>query len=123
MKNWHKWSLVILSSALCGVIETSTDTGAHLADYLRHAIFACLPAILGLRMTLEKELGIAAKDYVYDWLAATDSVFIKTIKDGSGKYGRILGYVYSDQSMRNCLNDDIIDSGHGEPYYGGKRSA
>jgi endonuclease YncB( thermonuclease family) len=69
----------------------------------------------------EKELGIAAKDYVYDWLAATDSVFIKTIKDGSGKYGRILGYVYSDQSMLKCLNDDIIDSGHGEPYYGGKR--
>jgi endonuclease YncB( thermonuclease family) len=69
----------------------------------------------------EKELGIAAKNYVYDWLAGHDTVFIKTMKDGTGKYGRILGYIYSDEEMMACLNDDIIDSGHGEPYYGGKR--
>jgi micrococcal nuclease len=69
----------------------------------------------------EKELGINAKNYVYDWLSALDTVYVKTLKDGSGKYGRILGYIYSDEQMHKCLNDDIIDSGHGVPYYGGKR--
>ena len=69
----------------------------------------------------EKALGLAAKDYVSNWLGAHERVYVRTLKDGSGKYGRILGYIYSDEAMMNCLNDDIIDSGHGEPYYGGKR--
>jgi len=69
----------------------------------------------------EKALGLAAKEYVSDWLAEHDTVYVRTMKDGSGKYGRILGYIYSDALMSHCLNDDIIDSGHGESYYGGKR--
>ena len=69
----------------------------------------------------EKELGLAAKAFVYDWLAEHDSVYIKTLKDDSGKYGRVLGYIYTDERMTKCLNDDIIDAGHGVPYYGGKR--
>lgn len=69
----------------------------------------------------EKELGLAAKAFVYDWLAECDSVYIKTLKDDSGKYGRVLGYIYADEQMTKCLNDDIIDAGHGVPYYGGKR--
>ena len=69
----------------------------------------------------EKELGIAAKNYVYDWVTSQDYVYVKTLKDGGGKYGRILGYIYTDEKMSKCLNDDLIDSGHGVPYYGGKR--
>jgi micrococcal nuclease len=69
----------------------------------------------------EKELGLAAKDYVYDWLSANDYVYVRILKDGSGKHGRISGYIYADDKMTKCLNDDIIDSGHGQPYYGGKR--
>jgi micrococcal nuclease len=69
----------------------------------------------------EKALGLAAKDYVSDWLLKYDQVYVKTIKDKSGKYGRILGYIYSDYELQACLNDDIIDSGHGVVYDGGAR--
>jgi len=69
----------------------------------------------------EKALGLAAKDYVVDWLSESEALYVRTLKDGAGKYGRILGYIYSDEKMSKCLNDDLIDSGHGEPYYGGKR--
>ena len=69
----------------------------------------------------EKDRGLAAKAFTYDWLASKDRVFVKTLKDDTGKYGRILGYIYSDVIMSACLNDDIIDSGHGVPYYAGKR--
>lgn len=70
---------------------------------------------------LEKSKAIAAKDYVYDWLVGQDKIFVKTVKDPEAKYGTILGYVYSDENLTACLNDDIIDSGHGVPYYGSKK--
>lgn len=69
----------------------------------------------------EKALGLAAKDYVEDWFDGHTHVFVKTLKDEGGKYGRILGYVYADEEMQVCLNDQIIDAGHGVPYFGGKR--
>lgn len=69
----------------------------------------------------EKELGLAAKAYVTEWLSECDVVYIQTLKDGEGKYGRILGYIFADEQMKKCLNHDIIDSGHGVAYHGGKR--
>lgn len=69
----------------------------------------------------EKALGLAAKDYVSNWLSESDEIYIRTMKDGSGKYGRILGYIYNDEDMASCLNADIISNGHGVEYFGGKR--
>lgn len=69
----------------------------------------------------EKALGLAAKDYVSNWLSESDEIYIRTMKDGSGKYGRILGYIYNDEEMTSCLNADIISNGHGVEYFGGKR--
>jgi micrococcal nuclease len=70
---------------------------------------------------VEKAAGLAAKDYVSDWIQGHPSVFIKTVKDNTEKYGRILGYLYSDEKMTACLNDDLIDSGHAVAYFGGAR--
>ena len=70
----------------------------------------------------EKALGLAAKSYVQGWLDKYESVYIHTSKDAKGKYGRILGTIYADTDMLNCLNVDIIASGHGVKYDGGKRS-
>lgn len=64
----------------------------------------------------EKELGIAAKAFVEDWLNAHDKVYVRTLKDSSGKFGRILGYIYADEEMVHCLNDALLSSGHGEVY-------
>lgn len=64
----------------------------------------------------QKELGLAAKAFVADWLEAHEKVYVRTLKDSSGKFGRILGYIYADEEMVHCLNDDILSSGHGEVY-------
>jgi len=69
----------------------------------------------------EKALGLAAKEYVDDWFDGCANVFIQTLKDSGGKYGRILAYVYADAAKTACLNTQIIDAGHGVEYFGGKR--
>tara|TARA_A100001201_G_scaffold134138_1_gene121598 strand:+ start:142 stop:555 length:414 start_codon:yes stop_codon:yes gene_type:complete len=69
----------------------------------------------------EKALGLAAKDFVVGWLDKYNHVFVHTKKDAKGKYGRILGTIYGDVEMMHCLNVDIISSGHGVKYDGGKR--
>jgi micrococcal nuclease len=48
----------------------------------------------------EKAAGMAAKAYASDWLDGLDKIYIQTHKDKSGKFGRILGDIYSDESGR-----------------------
>tara|TARA_R100001530_G_scaffold65541_1_gene46918 strand:+ start:314 stop:685 length:372 start_codon:yes stop_codon:yes gene_type:complete len=69
----------------------------------------------------EKERGLAAKDFVGRWLLETAgmSPIIQTSMDKTGKFGRILGRVLNDEGV--CLNDVLIEEGHGVPYDGGKR--
>jgi len=69
----------------------------------------------------EKALGLAAKDFVSNWLGKCDHVFVQTKKDAKGKFGRVLGTIYGDIEMMSCLNVDIISSGHGVEYHGGSR--
>lgn len=64
----------------------------------------------------EKQAGIAAKDYVSVWLEKYPHVFVHTTFYDSDKYGRTLGVVYADESMRVCLNNDILSSGFGVEY-------
>jgi len=69
----------------------------------------------------EKARGLAAKDFVCEWLLkeAGNSPIIETSKDKTGKFGRILGRVFNDEG--HCLNDILIAEGHAVPYDGGKR--
>lgn len=69
----------------------------------------------------EKKRGLATKAYVQDWASANNRVFVKTIKDSTEKYGRILAYVYPDVQMAFSLNEQLVDAGHAVPYFGGKR--
>ena len=69
----------------------------------------------------EKALGLKAKSFVEHWLSQSDHFYIQTFKDAGGKYGRILGKIYLDEVRSKCLNDDIITSGNGVEYFGGKR--
>lgn len=72
----------------------------------------------------EKALGLEAKAYVEDWFDGCNrEVFIQTAKDGTGKFGRLLGTIYSDEAKTACLNEDLVDSGHARPYDGGKRNS
>jgi micrococcal nuclease len=69
----------------------------------------------------EKEAGLAAKAYAHDWLDGLDNIYIQTHKDKSGKFGRILADIYSDENRTACLNSDLIEGGHATAYFGGKR--
>jgi micrococcal nuclease len=65
----------------------------------------------------EKKRGLAAKDRLVELLAVGD-VTIKTSKDKTGKFGRLLGELFVAGVN---INEQLIEEGHGVPYFGGKR--
>jgi len=65
----------------------------------------------------EKKQGLAAKEFVNQWLIAADKkVNIETILDKNEKYGRILARVYNGTGA--CLNTDIVTAGLAHEYFG-----
>jgi micrococcal nuclease len=67
---------------------------------------------------MEKALGLEAKAFLKHEIEAAKSVVIKTEKmDSSEKYGRILGWVYLDESNQS-LNEKMIEVGHAWGYLG-----
>lgn len=69
----------------------------------------------------EKARGLASKSYVQDWVDGSSDTYLKTFKDATGKYGRVLGVLYADADMTVSLNDQLIDAGHAVAYFGGAR--
>ena len=69
----------------------------------------------------EKARGLAAKDYLKKRIADyKGKIIIKTELDNKGKFGRILGVLYSPDSEIN-LNEELLQEGHAEEYFGGAR--
>lgn len=70
----------------------------------------------------EKKLGLEAKEYVKTWFDKRGyEIKIRTFKDKTEKYGRVLAEVY-DLNGLDCLNTDMIESNMAKPYFGEKRS-
>ena len=67
----------------------------------------------------EKVRGLAAKDRVKELCPVGSTVTIKTIKDGRGKFCRILGEIYVGDVN---VNKQLIKEGHAVEYFGGKKS-
>ncbi len=71
----------------------------------------------------EKKAGLEAKEYVAKLALRVlyQGITIKTLKEG--KYGRylVMIYYYDGEQVKRCLNQDLIDKGFAEEYYGGKR--
>jgi micrococcal nuclease len=73
------------------------------------------------RDLVEKEAGLAAKQYVVDWISSRDdSVIVQTTIDDKGKYGRVLGTIL-DKEGGESLNAKLVSDGHAVEYFGGKR--
>ena len=69
----------------------------------------------------EKKYGLAAKAFVQQHLPKGSKSTLITIKDGKGKYGRILGQfkVYSpEKDAWVILNDLMIEKHYGVAYHG-----
>ena len=67
----------------------------------------------------EKKYGLAAKEYLTGMLDDDGGIILKTHKDKTGKFGRILGELwrttnYADQSINNYM----IDKHHAVMYLG-----
>ena len=69
----------------------------------------------------EKARGIAAKDYLQKRVDDYKGhIIIKTELDNKGKFGRILGELFSPDSKIN-LNKELLQEGFAEEYFGGSR--
>ena len=65
----------------------------------------------------EKKLGFEAKAWLKKHVEYCDNVIIKTEKEG--KYGRILGWIYTDE-FSISLNEVMIEKGYAWTYTGKK---
>lgn len=66
----------------------------------------------------EKKLGLEAKEYLKTRLKFAKNMVIRTEKsDSTGKYGRILGWIYLDEDL-NSINNQMIMKGYAWEYDG-----
>jgi len=63
----------------------------------------------------EKEKGLAAKEWLKERL---DGTSVELQSQGTGKYGRVLGEFYIDETN---INQEMVEVGHAVAYDGGKR--
>jgi|TARA_B100001094_G_scaffold321684_1_gene369782 micrococcal nuclease len=64
----------------------------------------------------EKKYGLAAKKYVTDRMPVGSIQTLVTVKDGKGKYGRILGQFRMEDG--SILNENMIAEHHAVAYHG-----
>lgn len=67
----------------------------------------------------EKAFGLAAKQFVKDILPIGSQQIIRTQKDKTGKFGRILGDFLLEDNV--LLSQHMIESNHAVSYYGGDK--
>jgi len=67
----------------------------------------------------EKQYGIAAKQFLEDWLKRQPKLWGRTTKDD--KYGRMLVEIYSDSSA-SSVNGLMLTEGYAWPYAGGAKA-
>lgn len=66
----------------------------------------------------EKELGLEVKKKLAEYISNAKDIVIRTEKpDSTEKYGRILGWLYADDSDKS-INETLIASGYAWEYMG-----
>ena len=65
---------------------------------------------------VEKEQGLVAKARLTEMLNQADQIYVQTVMDAKGKYGRVLAYVWTetDGALMN-VNEQLLVEGHGTP--------
>ena len=66
------------------------------------------------RDLIEKKYGLAAKEFLVKWTNAGELV-IKTHKDAKGKFGRILGELWTFETN---INQKMVEEHHAVEYHG-----
>lgn len=62
----------------------------------------------------ERQKGVVARDWLRKQIPDGSAVYIKTVKDSKGKYGRYLCdlFVQESDGGYRCLNDQLVELGH-----------
>ena len=68
----------------------------------------------------EKRLGLESKEYLKHRIESCNSVVIRTEKDDTGKFGRILGWLFLDGDPES-INHEMIRLGYAWVYGGGTK--
>ena len=71
----------------------------------------------------ERPQGLVTRDRLREMILNSD-VFVKTIKDRKGKYGRLIATVWAgdEVGVYYNVNDFLVKSGLAKPYLGRKKS-
>lgn len=102
-------------------LDITVDLGFDIYTTMRVRLFGVNAAETRSTNVEEKKLGLAAKEYVKTWLDTRGyQIKVKTFKDKTEKYGRILADVYDTMGV-DCLNMDLLESNMAKPYFGEKR--
>jgi len=95
-------------------IDVQLDVG--FASYLRKRL-----RFMGVntweKSGAEKEKGLLAKARLEELLDGADNIYVQTIMDSQGKYGRVLAYVWVETAdVVTLVNTLLIEEGHGVEY-------
>ena len=66
----------------------------------------------------EKKYGLASKKFVQDTMPLDSTQTLRTMKDGVGKYGRILGVFVLPEYDNQRLDEMMIKNHHAVDYHG-----
>lgn len=65
----------------------------------------------------DREKGLAAKARLEEILGAADKIYVQTVMDSQGKYGRLLAWVWVEVDGEvSLVNTQLITEGHGVAY-------
>jgi micrococcal nuclease len=93
-------------------IDILLDLGLNIFKKERVRLFGIdTPETFGVKKGSEEYLkGMESKNFVEDFIKGQDLV-VQTIKDKTGKYGRLLVKIYIDDV---CLNEELVKNGLAE---------
>lgn len=119
-------SLYVYKARLDRVVDGDTvdltiDLGFDILHKVRCRLYGINTPESRTKDLSEKQRGLAAKAYVVDWFNWNRDCYVETLKDGKGKYGRLLAKIYADAELTVSLNEQLVDAGHAVEYFGGKR--
>jgi micrococcal nuclease len=101
-------------------IVVDVDLGLNIWMHNQHLRLAGIntPEIHGVKKdSAEYTAGMEAKAFVEAWVQQHGpALVIRTSKDRTGKFGRWLCQVYNDATETFCLNQQLLDTDHAEPY-------
>ena len=65
----------------------------------------------------EREKGLIAKARLEEMIQYSDKIYVQTVMDAEGKYGRVLAYLWTEtDGVLMNVNEQLIIEGHGTPY-------